>query len=114
MNGTAVAQDGAFEAVLHTRKLLIPVELGVRNQARVIVEESEEKDLALAGGIGGVGQVKAMHSITLPQVAKVGTLETAVGLGALLGQAEAIGSSTGPDPGPRSGRERACWSKQIT
>jgi hypothetical protein len=85
-NGATVAQDGAFEAILHTRKLLVPVELGVRNQAGVIVEESEEKDLALAVGIDGVGEIGTVHSVALPQVAKVGTLEAAVGFGTLFGE----------------------------
>jgi hypothetical protein len=84
-NGATVAQDGAFEAILHTRKLLVPVELGVRNQACVIVE-SEEKDLALAVGIDGVGEIGTVHSVALPQVAKVGTLEAAVGFGTLFGE----------------------------
>jgi hypothetical protein len=52
----------------------------------VIVEESEEKDLALAVGIDGVGEVGTVHSVALPQVAKVGTLETAIGLGTLFGE----------------------------
>ena len=82
--GAAVAQDGAFEAVLHARELLVPVELGVRDEAGVVVEEGKEKNLALLVGVGRVGELGAVHGVALPQVAKVGALEAAVGLGALL------------------------------
>jgi hypothetical protein len=91
--GATVAQDGAFEAILHAGKLLVPVELGVRNEAGVIVEESEEKDLALAVGIGRVGEVGTVHGVALPQVAKVGTFEAAIGFGTLFGE-ELGGSGT--------------------
>jgi hypothetical protein len=76
----------AREAIFQARELLVPIELGVRHQAGVVVEEGEEKDLALLVGIGRVGQLGAVHGITLPQVAKVGALEAAVGLGPLFGQ----------------------------
>jgi hypothetical protein len=84
--GAAVAQDGALEAVLHAGELLVPVELGMGDQAGMIVEESEEKGLTLPVGISGIREVGAVHGIALPQVAEMGALEAAVGLGALLGQ----------------------------
>jgi hypothetical protein len=58
----------------------------VRHETGVIIEESKEKDLALAVEIGRIGEVGAVHSVALPQVAKVGTLETAIRLGALFGE----------------------------
>jgi len=92
--GAAIAQDGALETVLHTGELLVPVELGVGDQARVIVEEGKEKDLALAVGVSGIGEIGAVHGVALPQVAKVAALETAVGLGTLLGQELGGGGAT--------------------
>jgi hypothetical protein len=83
-----MAQDRALETVLHARQLLIPVELGVAGtlwvQAGVIVEEGEEKNLALLVRMGRVRQFGAVHGIALPQVAKVLPLETAIGLWPLL------------------------------
>jgi hypothetical protein len=90
-NGTAVAQDSAFETVLHTRELLVPIELGVWDQARMIIQESKEKGLALAVGIRRIGQKGAVHGIALPQVAEVAALKAAVGFGTLFG--EEMGSS---------------------
>ena len=84
--GAAVAEHGPFEAILQAGELLVPVELGVGDQAGVVVEEGEEEDLALLVGVGRVGQLGAVHGVALPQVAKVGALEAAVGLGPLLGQ----------------------------
>ena len=83
---TAIAHNPPLETVLHSWELFVPIELGVRNQARVVVQEGKEKDLALAIWITGVREIRAVHRITLPQVAKVRTLEAAVGLGALLGE----------------------------
>jgi len=59
-----------------------------------VVEKGEQKDLALAIWIARVGEIGAVHGVTLPQVAKVGTLETTVGLGTLLGQELGGGSAT--------------------
>ena len=84
--GPAVAQDGALEAVFQAGELLVPVELGVRDEAGVVVEEGEEEGLALLIGVGRVGEVGAVHRIPLPQVAEVSALEAAVGLGPLLGE----------------------------
>ena len=84
--GAAVAQDGALEAVLEARELLVPIELGVRDEPGVVVEEGEEEGLALLVRVGGVGEPGAMHGVALPQVAEVGPLEAAVGLGPLLVQ----------------------------
>jgi hypothetical protein len=80
--GAAVAEDGALEAVLQAGELLVPVELGVGDEAGVIIEEGEEKNLALVLGIGRIGKVGAVHGIALPQVTEVLAFETAVGLGA--------------------------------
>ena len=92
--GTTVAQDGALEAVLHARKLLVPVELGVWDQAGVVVEEGKEEDLALPVGMGRVGKIGTVHGVALPQVAKVGALEAAVGFGALFGEELGGGGAT--------------------
>ena len=80
----AVAQDSAFEAILHTGKLFVPVELSVRDEAGVIVEEGKEEGLALPVGVGRIEEVRAVHSVPLPQIAKVSAFETAIGFGALL------------------------------
>jgi hypothetical protein len=64
------------------------------DEAGVIVEKGKEKDLALVIGIGGIGEIGAVHGIALPQVTTVGTLETAVRLGALLGQELGGGGAT--------------------
>jgi hypothetical protein len=70
------------------------VKLGVGDEAGVIVEKGEEKNLALALGISGVGKIGTVHRITLPQVTKVRTLETPVRFGALLGQELGSGGVT--------------------
>jgi hypothetical protein len=80
----AIPLDGALEAILQTGELLIPVELGVWDQTGMIVEKSEEKDLALAVGVGRVGKVGTIHRVSLPQVSKVSPFEAAVGFGTLL------------------------------
>jgi hypothetical protein len=92
--GASVAQDSALEAVLHAGELLVPVELGVRNQARVVVQESKEEHLALLIRFCGIGEVGAVHGVALPQVAEMGALEAAVGFGALLGQELGGGRAT--------------------
>ena len=81
-----MAQDGAFEAILHPRELFVPVKLGMRDEAGVIVEEGKEESLALPVGLGRIGEVRAVHSVPLPQVAKVSALETTIGFGTLLGE----------------------------
>ena len=55
----------------------------------MVIEESEEEDLPLLirdRREGRVGQGGAVHGISLPQVAKGGSLEAAEGFGLLLGQ----------------------------
>jgi len=80
----ALAEDSAFETVLHTGELLVPVELRVRDEAGVVVEEGEQKHLTFLARVGGVGDVWAMHGIALPEVAEVVSFKAAVGLGPLL------------------------------
>ena len=63
--GAAVAQDSAFEAILHPGQLLVPVELGVRDEAGMIVEEGKEECLALLVGVGRIGEIRAVHSVPL-------------------------------------------------
>lgn len=75
--GTAIAGDGALEAVFEARELLVPVELAVGNEAGVVVEEGEEDSLALGGWVGRVGELRAVHGVGLPQVAEVAALEAA-------------------------------------
>ena len=79
----AVAGDGPFETVLQAGELLVPVELGVGNQPRMVVEEGEEKGLALGLRVGGVSQLGAVEGIRLPQVAEMLALEAAEGSGTL-------------------------------
>jgi hypothetical protein len=64
--GAPVAQEGALEAVLHTRELFVPVELGVGDETGVVVEEGEEEGLALAVGISRIGEIGTVHRVTLP------------------------------------------------
>jgi hypothetical protein len=79
-------EDGVFETVFHTGKLFVPVELGMGDEAGMVVEKSEQKDLARFVRVGGVGDLGAVHGIALPQVAKVVALEATVGLGALFAE----------------------------
>jgi hypothetical protein len=60
--------------------------LRVRDQASVIIEEGEEENLALLIGVGRVGELGAVHSVALPEITEVAALETAIGLGTLLGE----------------------------
>jgi hypothetical protein len=90
----AIAGDGAFEAVFHARELFVPVELGVRDEAGVVVEEGKEESLALLVGIGWVGQPGAIHGVTLPEVAEVRALKATVGLGTLLSEELGCGGAT--------------------
>jgi hypothetical protein len=83
--GTAIAQDGAFETILHTRKLLVPIKLSVRDKPGMVVEKSKEKGLSLVFGIRGIREIGAIHRVTLPQIAKVETLKAAIGFGTLFG-----------------------------
>jgi len=66
--------------------LFVPVKLSVRGKSRVVVEEGKEIDLALPVGVGRIGEIRAIHRVSLPQIAKVSALETAIGFGALLGE----------------------------
>ena len=84
--GTAPTPDGAFETILHARQLLIPIKLGVGHEARVVVDEGEEENLAFLFGVGWIGQPRPVHRVALPEVAEVMTFEAAVGLGPLLGE----------------------------
>jgi hypothetical protein len=94
--GTAIAQDGALETILHARKLFVPIKLRVRDEARVIVKKGKEKGLSLMFGIRGIGKIGAVHRVALPEIAKVETLKAAIGLGALLGaQPNGGGASEG-------------------
>jgi hypothetical protein len=52
----------------------------------VVVQESEEEDLALLVRLSRMGQPGAVHGIALPQVAKGRPLEATVGFGPLLSQ----------------------------
>ena len=82
--GATVAQDGTLETIFHPGQLLVPVKLSVRGEARVIVEEGKEVNLTLPVGVGRIGEIRAVHSVPLPQIAKVSAFETAIGFGALL------------------------------
>lgn len=82
--GAAVAQDGALETVFHPGELFVPVELGVRGEARVVVEEGKKVNLALLVRVGRIGEIGTIHSVPLPQVAKVSALKAAIGFGTLL------------------------------
>jgi hypothetical protein len=62
----AVAQHSPFETVFQARELFVPVELGVGDQAGVVVEKSEKEDLALLVGVARVGQLGAVHGVALP------------------------------------------------
>jgi hypothetical protein len=59
--------------------------LSVRNETRVIVEKGKEKGLAVPVRVFWVREIGTIHGIALPQIAKVKTLEAAIGLGTLLG-----------------------------
>jgi hypothetical protein len=63
--------------------------------AAMVVEESEQEDLALPVRVGRIGKIGTVHSISLPQLTKVCAFEAAVGLGALLGE-ELSGRSAPP------------------
>ena len=80
----AIADNGPFETILHAGQLLVPVKLGVRHQAGMVVEESKEEDLTGLVGLSRIRQPGAVHSIALPQVAKGRALKTTIGLGSLL------------------------------
>jgi hypothetical protein len=89
--GATVAEDGALETILHTGELLVPIELGVRDETGVIIEEGKEEGLALAGGVGRVRKARPIHSVALPEVAEVVALEAAIGFGTVFD--EELGSS---------------------
>jgi hypothetical protein len=80
-----------LEAVFEARELLVPVELGVDDQAGVVVEEGIEEGLALSIGVSRVGQSGAVHGVRLPQVAEVVALEAAEDP---VGRDQAAGGST--------------------
>ncbi len=79
----AVAQNAAPKAVFQTRQLLIPVELSVRNEAGVVVNEGKEEGLPFLVEVGRIGQIGAVQGVALPKVAKSAALKTAVGFGRL-------------------------------
>jgi hypothetical protein len=58
----------------------------------MVVEEGKEEDLSLSVRVGRIGEIGTVHGVPLPEPAKVGALEAAVGLWALLGE-ELCGSS---------------------
>jgi hypothetical protein len=66
----------------------------VRYEAGIIVEKGEEEGLALLFGSGRVRQIRAIHGVPLPQIAEVGPLKAAIGLGALLGEELGGGGAT--------------------
>jgi hypothetical protein len=62
----------------------------------MVVEKGKEKGLSLVFGIRGIGEIGAIHRVTLPQIAKVEALKAAIGLGTLFGaQADGGGASEG-------------------
>jgi len=111
--GAAVAQDGAFEAILHTGQLLVPVELSVRDEAGVIVEEGKEECLALLVGVGRIGEIRAVHSVPLPQVAKVSAFETAIGFGALLDEELGGGGAAAGQLAAQGARGNAFFGDRV-
>jgi hypothetical protein len=111
--GAAVTQDSPLEAVLHAGKLLVPVELGVRNQARVVIQESKEEYLTPLLHICGIGEVGTVHGVALPQVAEMGALKAAVGLGALLGQQLGSGSATAGELAAQGARGEAGFGDGV-
>jgi hypothetical protein len=80
-----VAQDSALETIFHPGQLLIPIELSVRHETRAIVEKGKKKGLTVPVGLFRVREIGTIHGVALPQIAKVKTLEAAIGLGTLLG-----------------------------
>ena len=83
--GAAVTEHGALEAIFQSWQLLIPVELGVRHQASVIVDKGEQEGLPLFVRVGRVGQVGAVQGVPLPQIAKSVSFKATVRFGLLFG-----------------------------
>jgi hypothetical protein len=93
--------------------LFIPVELGVWNQAGVVVEKGKEEHLALLVGMGWVGKIGAVHSVSLPETAKVTAFEAAVRLGTLLGEKLGGGGSTLGQVTPQSTRGDTFFGDRV-
>ncbi|BDG59787.1 hypothetical protein caldi_14430 [Caldinitratiruptor microaerophilus] len=68
--GQAVAEDGAFEAVLQAGELLLEIHLAV-NDSAMVVEESHEVDLAPLPGLSRHRQRQGVQDVSLPQVVAV-------------------------------------------
>jgi hypothetical protein len=64
--------------------LFVPVELGVGDETRVVVDEGKQEHLPFLVRVGGVGEIGTVHGVSLPQVAKVVTFEASIGLRPLL------------------------------
>jgi hypothetical protein len=111
--GATIAQDSTLEAIFHTGELLIPIELSVRDQTRMIIKKGEKKDLALAVGISGIGEIGAVHRVGLPQVAKVRTFEAAIGFGTLLGQELGSGGTAAGELAAQSARSNARFGDGV-
>jgi hypothetical protein len=59
----------------------------------VIVEEGKEKGLTLVVALFRVREIGTIHSVALPQITKVETFKTAIGLGTLFGAQSGSGGT---------------------
>jgi len=85
----------------------------MRDQPRMIVQESKEEHLALLVGMGRIGEIGAIHSVSLPKVAKVAAFEATVRLGTLLREKLGGGGSTLGQVTPQGTRGDAFFGDRI-
>jgi hypothetical protein len=83
------------------------------HQAGVVVEEGKEEHLTLLVGMGRVGEIGAVHGVSLPKTAKVAAFEAAVRLGTLLGEESGSSGSTLGQVTPQSTRGDTFFGDRV-